>query len=589
MGVKSITTSSSKKSKKQHNGKVKKNKKVKKVRKSKKPRSTSDDNEAESSVKDNEEESKKTSGDHVTADGILVLENKSDDDEGFDDYDGHFDNPTDVPSTAEGSKTPLLVVHGNENDLANNDDYIALSASSEDEDAKQKEEEKQKKEEEILKRKQKEILNTDYPWILNHDHSKQTEISDWLTFEIKDFVAYISPSREEIEVRNQTISTIREAVKQLWSDADLHVFGSYSTDLYLPGSDIDCVVNSELGGKESRNNLYSLASHLKKNNLATEIEVVAKARVPIIKFVEPHSGIHIDVSFERTNGLEAAKLIREWLNDTPGLRELVLIVKQFLHSRRLNNVHTGGLGGFSIICLVFSFLHMHPRIITREIDPKDNLGVLLIEFFELYGKNFGYDDVALGSSDGYPVYFPKSTWNAIQPIKNPFTLAIQDPGDEANNISRGTFNIRDIKKAFAGAFDLLTNRCFELHSATFKDRLGKSILGNVIKYRGKARDFKDERGLVLNKAIIENENYHKKRSRIIHDEEFAEDIVTSTATASTTEDDYDIIEPPTKKAKTKFSEPEAKKEPLKEKSEETYITISSGDDDDEDGYNPYSL
>ncbi|CAI4370572.1 AMM_1a_G0013050.mRNA.1.CDS.1 [Saccharomyces cerevisiae] len=584
MGAKSVTASSSKKIKNRHNGKVKKSKKIKKVRKPKKSISLNDENEVEILPSRNEQETNKLPKDHVTADGILVLEHKSDDDEGFDVYDGHFDNPTDIPSTTEESKTPSLAVHGDEKVLANNDDFISLSASSEDEQAEQ-EEEREKQELEIKKEKQKEILNTDYPWILNHDHSKQKEISDWLTFEIKDFVAYISPSREEIEIRNQTISTIREAVKQLWPDADLHVFGSYSTDLYLPGSDIDCVVTSELGGKESRNNLYSLASHLKKKNLATEVEVVAKARVPIIKFVEPHSGIHIDVSFERTNGIEAAKLIREWLDDTPGLRELVLIVKQFLHARRLNNVHTGGLGGFSIICLVFSFLHMHPRIITNEIDPKDNLGVLLIEFFELYGKNFGYDDVALGSSDGYPVYFPKSTWSAIQPIKNPFSLAIQDPGDESNNISRGSFNIRDIKKAFAGAFDLLTNRCFELHSATFKDRLGKSILGNVIKYRGKARDFKDERGLVLNKAIIENENYHKKRSRIIHDEDFAEDTVTSTATATTTDDDYEITNPPAKKAKIE-EKPES--EPAKRNSGETYITVSS-EDDDEDGYNPYTL
>ncbi|CAI4747772.1 CNT_HP2_G0046680.mRNA.1.CDS.1 [Saccharomyces cerevisiae] len=584
MGAKSVTASSSKKIKNWHNGKVKKSKKIKKVRKPQKSISLNDENEVEILPSRNEQETNKLPKDHVTADGILVLEHKSDDDEGFDVYDGHFDNPTDIPSTTEESKTPSLAVHGDEKDLANNDDFISLSASSEDEQAEQ-EEEREKQELEIKKEKQKEILNTDYPWILNHDHSKQKEISDWLTFEIKDFVAYISPSREEIEIRNQTISTIREAVKQLWPDADLHVFGSYSTDLYLPGSDIDCVVTSELGGKESRNNLYSLASHLKKKILATEVEVVAKARVPIIKFVEPHSGIHIDVSFERTNGIEAAKLIREWLDDTPGLRELVLIVKQFLHARRLNNVHTGGLGGFSIICLVFSFLHMHPRIITNEIDPKDNLGVLLIEFFELYGKNFGYDDVALGSSDGYPVYFPKSTWSAIQPIKNPFSLAIQDPGDESNNISRGSFNIRDIKKAFAGAFDLLTNRCFELHSATFKDRLGKSILGNVIKYRGKARDFKDERGLVLNKAIIENENYHKKRSRIIHDEDFAEDTVTSTATATTTDDDYEITNPPAKKAKIE-EKPES--EPAKRNSGETYITVSS-EDDDEDGYNPYTL
>lgn len=584
MGAKSVTASSSKKIKNRHNGKVKKSKKIKKVRKPKKSISLNDENEVEILPSRNEQETNKLPKDHVTADGILVLEHKSDDDEGFDVYDGHFDNPTDIPSTTEESKTPSLAVHGDEKDLANNDDFISLSASSEDEQAEQ-EEEREKQELEIKKEKQKEILNTDYPWILNHDHSKQKEISDWLTFEIKDFVAYISPSREEIEIRNKTISTIREAVKQLWPDADLHVFGSYSTDLYLPGSDIDCVVTSKLGGKESRNNLYSLASHLKKKNLATEVEVVAKARVPIIKFVEPYSGIHIDVSFERTNGIEAAKLIREWLDDTPGLRELVLIVKQFLHARRLNNVHTGGLGGFSIICLVFSFLHMHPRIITNEIDPKDNLGVLLIEFFELYGKNFGYDDVALGSSDGYPVYFPKSTWSAIQPIKNPFSLAIQDPGDESNNISRGSFNIRDIKKAFAGAFDLLTNRCFELHSATFKDRLGKSILGNVIKYRGRARDFKDERGLVLNKAIIENENYHKKRSRIIHDEDFAEDTVTSTATATTTDDDYEITNPPAKKAKIE-EKPES--EPAKRNSGETYITVSS-EDDDEDGYNPYTL
>ncbi|CAI4766901.1 BCE_3a_G0047890.mRNA.1.CDS.1 [Saccharomyces cerevisiae] len=584
MGAKSVTASSSKKIKNRHNGKVKKSKKIKKVRKPKKSISLNDENEVEILPSRNEQETNILPKDHVTADGILVLEHKSDDDEGFDVYDGHFDNPTDIPSTTEESKTPSLAVHGDEKDLANNDDFISLSASSEDEQAEQ-EEEREKQELEIKKEKQKEILNTDYPWILNHDHSKQKEISDWLTFEIKDFVAYISPSREEIEIRNKIISTIREAVKQLWPDADLHVFGSYSTDLYLPGSDIDCVVTSKLGGKESRNNLYSLASHLKKKNLATEVEVVAKARVPIIKFVEPYSGIHIDVSFERTNGIEAAKLIREWLDDTPGLRELVLIVKQFLHARRLNNVHTGGLGGFSIICLVFSFLHMHPRIITNEIDPKDNLGVLLIEFFELYGKNFGYDDVALGSSDGYPVYFPKSTWSAIQPIKNPFSLAIQDPGDESNNISRGSFNIRDIKKAFAGAFDLLTNRCFELHSATFKDRLGKSILGNVIKYRGRARDFKDERGLVLNKAIIENENYHKKRSRIIHDEDFAEDTVTSTATATTTDDDYEITNPPAKKAKME-EKPES--EPAKRNSGETYITVSS-EDDDEDGYNPYTL
>ncbi|CCE66286.1 hypothetical protein TPHA_0P01280 [Tetrapisispora phaffii CBS 4417] len=457
----------------------------------------------------------------VQPDLIEVSSEVSEIDDNYDDYEGHLSKATEQVDSAKKRKfaededesvnrkknNPVLKLA---NDIDKNNDFIAFSESSSDE------EEVKEDGDEGVDKDGATILNTDFPWIINHDHSKQKEVADWLTLEIRDFVSYISPNRTEIEMRNQTINNIRNSIKEHWPDADLHVFGSYATDLYLPGSDIDCVINSNKGDKGSRSLMYSLASFLKRKGLATDITIIANARVPIIKFVEPVSGIHIDVSFERDNGLDAANIIRSWLTSTPSLRELVLIVKQFLNSRRLNDVHTGGLGGFSIICLVYSFLSLHPRIITKEIDARENLGILLIDFFELYGKNFGYDHVALTVRDNQPKYLPKSQWKGLN-AKNSFTLAIQDPGDETNNISRGSFNLRDIKKAFAGAFDLLTNRCFELEAASFKDRLGKSILGNVIKYRGVERDFNDDRGLVKNKAIEENKSYIKKRSSIVHD------------------------------------------------------------------------
>lgn len=461
--------------------------------------------------------------------------------------------------------------------LDGNDDFIAFdNSSSEDEDDKEGQETVLGSDvgEEVFP-----TVNTDYPWILNHDHSKQREIADWLTLEIRDFVAYISPSRQEIELRNKTIRTLRHAVGKLWPGADLQVFGSYATDLYLPGSDIDCVVNSKTGDKESRSSLYELAHFLKSRKLAAQVEVIAKARVPIIKFVEPNSQIHVDVSFERTNGLEAAKLIRSWLEQTPGLRELVLIVKQFLHARRLNNVHTGGLGGFSIICLVYAFLNLHPRIVTGEIDARYNLGVLLIDFFELYGKNFGYDDVAVVVADQRPCYIRKSDWSDLRLSggSGTFNLAIQDPGDPSNNISRSSFNLRDIKKAFAGGFDLLTNRCFELDTATFKDRVGKSILGNVIKYRGTLRDFNDDRYLVANSAIIENEKYHKRRSRIVHDQEdvFIDPSESDGETLKEEQDSYLIQEP---------EQPPKKRRQTKSVNE----LMGVPNEDEEDDYNPLS-
>ncbi|AET39001.1 uncharacterized protein Ecym_3523 [Eremothecium cymbalariae DBVPG len=442
------------------------------------------------------------------------------------------------------------------NALDKNDDFIGFSSSDEEHGANGEHQssdtsssyEEETTEQEVSAPKVMQ-LNNDYPWILNHDHSKQKEIADWLTLEIKDFVSYISPNREEIRKRNDAITKIRKAVKSFWPDSDLHCFGSYATDLYLPGSDIDCVVNSKSGDKDNKNALYSFASYLRKNGLASQVSVIAKARVPIIKFVEPVSQIHIDVSFERTNGVDAAKIIRGWLGDTPGLRELVLTIKQFLYARRLNDVHIGGLGGFSIICLTYSFLKLHPRIICQDVDPLQNLGVLLIDFFELYGKNFGYDDVGIAVSADDAKYINKKDYPELtQNLRGSFNLVIQDPGDPCNNISRGTFNVRDIKKAFAGAFDLLANKCFELDAATFKVRLGKSILGNVIKYRGARRDFKDERGLVVNKAIQENEEFHQKRGRIVlsrDDDEFIN--------ISDEEDMYDIEEPPKKKSKKNTS------------------------------------
>jgi len=392
--------------------------------------------------------------------------------------------------------------------LQENTDFIAFDFSSDDEEGA-----KEQKSNENVEESERGInvsginnspikaVNPKYPWLKSNKHTKQLEVSDWLTMEIKDFVKYISPSEKEIEARNSVVRRLNDAIMSLWPDAELHCFGSYSTDLYLPGSDIDTVVISKGHKYDNRASLYKLSTYLRVHKLGKRIETIAKAKVPIIKFVDPETGYHIDISFERDNGLTAAQIIISWIKSTPGLRELVMIVKQFLSVRRLNEVHTGGLGGFSIICLVYSFLRLHPRIVTGSIDPMDNLGVLLIEFFELYGFNFGYDNVAIAfKNKTQPIYIPKtSNQNLLN--RNPFFLAIQDPQDPTNNISRGTFNLRDIKRSFGGAYEMLVNKCYEMNNATYKQRLGESILGDVIKFKGKARDFVDARGAVKNYAF----------------------------------------------------------------------------------------
>lgn len=442
------------------------------------------------------------------------------------DNDASADEGVVIVSDSEGEQSQGVVLHEEEgeeveqrdkkvfipNELSKNEDFIEFGFSSSDEGA---EDEFAYSDDGVISDDQHGNVHSPhsgtrsaYPWIKDHDHSKQKEIADWLTMEMKDFVNYISPSKAEIVTRNTVVSRLKKEVSQFWPGTETHVFGSCATDLYLPGSDIDIVIISVTGDYENRSRLYQLSSFLRTRNLAKNIEVIAKAKVPIIKFVDPLSNIHIDISFERENGIIAARRIRKWLAASPGLRELVLIVKQFLRSRKLNNVHVGGLGGYSTIILCYHFLKMHPRLSTGSMSVLDNLGSLLIEFFELYGRNFSYDDliIAIDPETDLPVYLLKTRHPELNSSRNPFSIVIQDPSDPENNISRSSYNLRDLKKAFGGAYQLLVDKCYSLNEASYKNRIGLSILGDIIRFNGKERDFNDDRDKVINNALVNHES-----------------------------------------------------------------------------------
>lgn len=134
------------------------------------------------------------------------------------------------------------------------------------------------------------------------------------------------------------------------------------------------------------------------------IKVLDKASVPIIKILEVKTDTKVDISFNTSNGVKSAELIKKYLVEFPCLRPLVMVLKQFLIQRDFNEVWTGGIGSYSLILMIVSFLQLHPRIDARSMQT--NLGVLLIEFFELYGRCFNYMKTAIRITNG-GCYLPK--------------------------------------------------------------------------------------------------------------------------------------------------------------------------------------
>ncbi|KAL0057784.1 hypothetical protein AAF712_015568 [Marasmius tenuissimus] len=344
------------------------------------------------------------------------------------------------------------------------------------------------------------------PWLEGLRFDGCNNVAEVLHTEVEAFTKYISPSPVEDEIRSLLVDMISSAIKSRYSDAQVYPFGSYATKLYLPSGDIDLVVLSETMAEQMFHNkqqvLRLIADTMRRKGIADNIQIVAKAKVPIVKFVARHGLIPVDISINQPNGVGGAKIINGFLHDmhvgavegkqkqkqngqrsqidalpngsgSMALRSLVLITKMFLSQRGMNEVYTGGLGSYSIVCLVISFLQMHPKIRRGEIDPDKNLGVLLIEFFELYGKYFNYQNTGISIRAG-GTYYGKRQRGWFVDWKTGL-LSIEDPADPTNDISSGSYNFPKVKATFAGAFEILRTTLFMKSEILSSRRSGSAV------------------------------------------------------------------------------------------------------------------
>lgn len=279
---------------------------------------------------------------------------------------------------------------------------------------------------------------------------------------------------------------MRTVITSVWPDTDVRVFGSFAAELYLPTSDVDLVVVSEsfawydLPKYTNRRDLQRLGTSFRQMGM-NDVQVVAKAKVPIVKFVDSLTGISVDISFENASGMVANETFQRWKKAYPAMPILVLLIKHYLSIRGLNEPYVGGLGSFSVTCLVISLLQLLPSVRSGRIDPRLHLGVMLLEFLELYGKNFNTEIVGIRVDEDAPGYFLKAgVFEVKEHLIKPYQLVIQDPNNPSNDVSKSSYGIRLILSCFSDAYDALVAQMTLLDGLPFSERIGRSILGVII-------------------------------------------------------------------------------------------------------------
>ncbi|XP_036390872.1 terminal nucleotidyltransferase 4B-like isoform X2 [Megalops cyprinoides] len=304
--------------------------------------------------------------------------------------------------------------------------------------------------------------------------------------EINDFYEYMSPRPEEERMRMEVVERIERVIKELWPSADVQIFGSFSTGLYLPTSDIDLVVF----GKWDNLPLWTLEEALRKQNVADEnsVKVLDKATVPIIKLTDSYTEVKVDISFNVHNGVKAAVLIKEFKKKYPVLPYLVLVLKQFLLQRDLNEVFTGGIGSYSLFLMAVSFLQLHYR--EDASSPNANIGVLLIEFFELYGRHFNYLKTGIRIKDGGCYVAKDEVQKSMLDGYRPSMLYIEDPLQPGNDVGRSSYGAMQVKQAFDYAYVVLSHAVSPI-AKYYPNNESESILGRIIRVTQEVAEYRD--------------------------------------------------------------------------------------------------
>ncbi|KAH8202053.1 hypothetical protein TruAng_003808 [Truncatella angustata] len=300
------------------------------------------------------------------------------------------------------------------------------------------------------------------PWAVN-DHSSEPNMGVRLHKELVDFFQYVRPRDFEEKIRQGLVRTLASHVKRWQKNANVKAFGSFMSGLYLPTADMDIVIcsdqymNGGYGTLSTKSSLFKLRGYLCKQGIphGNDVEIISGAKVPLVKYIDEATGLRVDISFENLTGITAIDTFMAWKKQYPAMPTLVAIVKHYLCMRGLNEPVNGGIGGFSVICMVVNLLNNWPEVQSGTLIPEHHLGEALMRFFRLYGMEFDYETTAISMDP--PRFIPKHSVSNII-YRNMDRLSIIDPNNPENDIAGGSANFPMIRKSFKSAYDVLQKR-----------------------------------------------------------------------------------------------------------------------------------
>ena len=288
----------------------------------------------------------------------------------------------------------------------------------------------------------------------------------------------------EIKRKDSLFNHLKKSVASKFPGSKLSAFGSAESGLSLKGGDFDLCL--QIPDANEKKILKKIGGMLRGQGME-DVQIITGAKVPIVKFIDPRSGLHVDISINYTLALHNTRLLSSYANADSRVRELAICVKHWALHRNVSDSVNGTLSSYAWSILVISHLQEQGVIanlqsgddrVVIELDDSEfditineenkidassdaNITHLLLSFFTNLAKRDWENDV-ISIRNGGSISRKEKGWKNENPSaldilnsekEHPprmgeHHLAIEDPFDLDHDLSRvvrpqGELRIRD--------------------------------------------------------------------------------------------------------------------------------------------------
>ncbi|ESQ39194.1 hypothetical protein EUTSA_v10001324mg [Eutrema salsugineum] len=291
------------------------------------------------------------------------------------------------------------------------------------------------------------------------------------------------PAEEELEKQKQLMARLEHLVGKEWPHAKLYLYGSCANSFGFPKSDIDVCLAIEDDDINKSEMLLKLADILESDNLQN-VQALTRARVPIVKLMDPVTGISCDICINNVLAVVNTKLLRDYARIDGRLRQLAFIVKHWAKSRRVNETYQGTLSSYAYVLMCIHFLQqrrppilpclqkMEPTYLVRvdnircayfdnvetlgRSSNKETIAELVWGFFSYWAYGHDYANTVVSVRTGSILGKREKNWTR-RVGNDRHLICIEDPFETSHDLGRvvDKFSIRVLREEFERAAEVM--------------------------------------------------------------------------------------------------------------------------------------